>query len=112
MSLDKKKLEDLLNEQPILLDEKRMWFTLGFYIFSHPTTTDRDGYKQTVIVDACGNQHSLNAVSSKNIRMTILEWWEGEKKKGQQQKAAQEAQQTKKIEVGPYDDLEARNNTS
>lgn len=105
MAADKTKLEIFLNSRSLLREEKKMWYRVGFYVYPDATVTDNYGTKKTQIVDATGNIGQLGIVMAQNLRVTILEWWQGEKIKPRREELKQD------IEVGPYDELENRNTT-
>lgn len=101
MAVDKGKLEQFLNSLPLLLDEKRMWYRIGFYV--EPTASSinsRTGARRIECVDAAGNHFYLSETVGLNIRRTSMDWWEGERTKPR-------AQEIKKdVPVTPYDELE------
>jgi hypothetical protein len=110
VAINKEKLWEFLNNQSILLDEKRMWYDLGFYIYPHPTAVF-GGVPKTVIVDVLLNEGHLSPVMTTNLRRTMMERWEEKKKK----LAREEKEETKKEipkqenqATDPLDELEAR----
>jgi len=100
MPIDKSKLEQFLNNLPILMDEKKMWYRLGFYIYPNPNAKSLQGEPKTQIVDALAQAQLLSPTSALNIRISIIDWWEGEKLK------PRAAEVNKPVPVGPYDELE------
>lgn len=107
MPLDRSKLWEYLNKKTILLDEKMMWYRLGFYVYPESTTKDSNNTPKTYMVDAAGNLTIIGTAVATNLRMTSIEWWESEKKKPR----SSEVKKTQDVETGPLDELENRNGT-
>lgn len=99
MAIDKTKLSELLGKMPLFLDEKRMWHRLGFFIYSSPNNV-QGGWPKTDIVDHMGQAIPVNPNFANNLRVCLIEWWEGEKKKPRSQETNTE------VQVGPFDELE------
>lgn len=76
MALDKTKLKLYLNDLPILTDEKRMWFRLGYYVQA-PTIMP----SKVKLIDGAMNETEVGSTVAINLRKAALEWWEIEKDK-------------------------------
>lgn len=100
MATNKAKLEEYLNKLPLLEEEKRMWYRLGFYISAAPTSIDKNGSPIHSWYDCAGNEKFVNANFSTNIRTTVLEWWQAERSKPRAKELG------KQVELGPFDGLE------
>lgn len=101
MAFDKTKLETVLNEQPILLEEKKMWYRLGFYIYPNATThNSRTSVPETYVVDAMGNKEQIDRTVAYNMRLAVLAWWEVESK------APRANEKGKTLVNSPYDSLD------
>lgn len=78
MAIDKSRLSEFLNTQPLMLEEKKMWYRLGFYVFPNPNATNRYGNDETYLVDSMGNKEAIDKTVAFNLRVAALSWWEVE----------------------------------
>lgn len=81
MALDKSRLKKFLNDLPLFDDEKRMWYAVGFYVSPSPTNKYSTTVEHVELTDAMGNTAYLLVGMGNNIRLTVMEWWQGEKTK-------------------------------
>jgi hypothetical protein len=98
------KLAEFLNNRVMLRDEKRMWYKLGLYIYPDDGFVDaRTNQRQGAIRDNQANLQRIDYTIANNLRMSIFEWWDEEKKKPR-------AEEIGKVEeISPFDALENRN---
>lgn len=100
-------LKKILDNEALLEEEKKMWLRIGIYVTSS-TKTVADGYSsanKNSLYDSAGNLTYISTVMAKNIRLTIIEWWQVEKVKPHSQEKVELKQ------AGPLDELENRNAT-
>jgi hypothetical protein len=83
MSMDKSKLVAYLDNLPLLEDEKAMWKKIGFYIEAVPSKKEQLSSMATasVVVDNYGKEGQVGSIVGKNLRLAIIEWWQGERVK-------------------------------
>lgn len=78
-------LEKKLKERALLFEEIKMWDRVGFYIsteFRRVMNSERTGYISVLtIIDSAGNETEIDASIGRNIRLSVLRWWQVEQVK-------------------------------
>ncbi len=76
-------LKEVLDKRMLLEDEKKMWLRLGFYVANEERkiyNSNRSGYTSVIaIIDGMGNVLDMEAIMARNIRQSILDWWQVER---------------------------------
>lgn len=71
--MEYRNLKERLDLLPLLEDEKKMWLRIGFYIPIESEATT------VYAIDYTGRSETLSKVAARNMRVSIINWWQVEK---------------------------------
>lgn len=75
------KLKVELDNRYLIEEEKKMWLRIGMYVTTEPTTSSATGRSVLKLFDAVGNETEIGVTVGRNMRMSVLSWWQVEKVK-------------------------------
>lgn len=71
----KKKLED----KRLVKEERDMWLSIGMYVATESSFNTALSKTVTQLLDGPGNECLINPAIAKNLRQSIISWWERDK---------------------------------
>lgn len=77
------KLEEILATRALLEEEKKMWLRIGMYVcterYQKLHASGEYNISVTDMYDSVGNKVAISDTMAKNLRISILAWWQVEK---------------------------------